>query len=173
MFLNGFLCLNSLHPPESIGVDMNVAPWASMFFQSFQQLKPVPDTNEIIHWDSDQKQGNFEHCQLNPVEILDESVNVLASEVESDPLEEAEGDGPEEMEEEFFAFLSLGDDLVFFDEVEHGDKGAAMYPYTEHFDHEASFLVTDNALGEEYSETPIPDNNNGLEGKSNQMEPGE
>ena len=87
---------------------------------------------------------------------------MLACEVESDPLEEAKGDGPEEVEKEFFAFLSLGDNLVFFDEVEHGKKGATMYPDAEHLDHEASFLVTDDALGEEDSETPVPYNNNGL-----------
>ncbi len=86
---------------------------------------------------------------MNPVEILYKSVDVLACEVESDPLEEAEGNGPEEMKEEFFSFLSLGDDLVFFDEVKHGDKRATMYPDTEHLNHETSFLVADDAFGEE------------------------
>jgi hypothetical protein len=85
---------------------------------------------------------------------------MLACEVESDPLEEAEGNSPEKVKHEFFAFLSLSDDLVFFDKIEHGDKRAAVYPDTKHLDKEISFLVANDAFGEEDPETPIPDDNN-------------
>ena len=44
--------------------------------------------------------------------------------------------------------MSLSDDLVFIDEIEHADKGAGMDPEIEHLNHETSFLVADDAFGE-------------------------
>ena len=69
-------------------------PRSTKLFQIFQQLKPMPDTNEIIQSYCNQKQCYLKNCQLYPIKILDESINVLACEMESDPLDETEGNSP-------------------------------------------------------------------------------
>lgn len=76
---------------------------------------------------------------------------MLSCEIESDPLKETEGNGPQQMKQYFLALLSLCHDLVFLDEVKHGHKRASMHPHTEHFNHESSLLVADDALWEENS----------------------
>jgi hypothetical protein len=48
-----------------------------------------------------------------------------------------------------------------------------MDPDTEQLDHKASFLVTNDTFGEEYPETPVANDDNRLEGKGDEMKPGE
>jgi hypothetical protein len=110
---------------------------------------------------------------LEPVKVFDESINVLSGEVEPDPLNEKERNGPEEMKEEFFTFLCFCNYLVFFDKVKHGKKRPTMDPDTEQLDNKASFLVTNDTFGKEYPETPVANDDNRLEGKGYEMKPGE
>lgn len=105
-------------------------------------------TDEVIHSNCNEKQCDFKHYQLSPIEVLDETVNVLAGELPSEVLNETEGDGPKEVEEEFFALFGLGKNLVLPDEIEHGCEGPAMDPHTEHFYNERPFLAFENTFRE-------------------------
>ena len=77
------------------------------------------------------------------------------------------------MEKEFFTFLSLCYNLIFLNKVEHRNKGPSMHPHTNDLDHDTSLLVTDNPLRKEHSQTPIPNNNDGLKRQCNKMKPGQ
>ena len=77
------------------------------------------------------------------------------------------------MKEELFTFLCFCNYLVFFDKLKHGKKRPTMDPDTEQLDNKASFLVTNDTFGKEYPETPVANDDNRLEGKGDEMKPGE
>lgn len=149
---------------------MDMTPW-TMLLQILQQVEPVSDANEVIQRHSDEEKRQLEHDQLCPVEVSDESVNVFSGEFPFHPLNEGERQSPEQMKEYFLALDSFCYDLILSDKIEHGDKGAAMYPDTQKLDNEGSLLILHDAFREKDPQTPEPNHNNTLEGQGNEMEP--